>query len=99
MGESLHKPGPLAEEIAATKRRLAALEHQSVAATCVEMGHDWCLMGGANCGCEWIEDGETCRGMCSVPVHECRRCKDCDYGENPEGDMLRSDCATERNYI
>lgn len=87
----------LKDEIDAAEAHLAALKRRALGATCAEVGHDWKTIGGANCGCEWTEDGEVCRGMCSVPVHECQRCKDCDYGDNPEGDQMRSGCAAERD--
>lgn len=51
-----------------------------------ERGHDWKSMGGCNAGCH-----EQCG--CSVPVHVCSRCGDCDYGENDEADQVRSGCA------
>jgi len=53
---------------------------------CREYGHDWCLHGGANAGC-----GPDCG--CSVPVHICAKCGDCDYGDNPEGADIRATCA------
>lgn len=55
--------------------------------------HDWKHVGGANCGCEWIEDGERCGGGCSVPVHRCGVCGDYDYGDNEEANAKRKRCA------
>lgn len=50
-----------------------------------ENGHDWQTIGGCNAGCsEWCG--------CSVPVHECSRCGDCDYGDNHHADEVRSAC-------
>lgn len=70
--------GPLAEEILAAEAHLALLRKQAESATCAEVGHDWKMIGGVNCatagGC----------GDCSVPVNECARCKDCDYGEGDD---------------
>jgi hypothetical protein len=51
-----------------------------------ERGHDWKSVGGCNAGC----DRFFC--FCSVPVNECRRCGDCDYGENEEADKVRASC-------
>jgi hypothetical protein len=62
---------------------------------CALLGHQWVSIGGANCGCEWVEDGEHCRGQCSVPVYECF-CGDCDYGDNDEANKKRSACAEDR---
>jgi hypothetical protein len=56
-----------------------------------ERGHDWVQIGGCNCGC-------YDEASCSVPVHECRRCGDCDYGENPETDKIRHACDDENGH-
>lgn len=50
-----------------------------------ERGHDWQSVGGCNAGCH-----EEC--SCSIPVHQCRRCGDCDYGANAEAEQVRLDC-------
>lgn len=52
---------------------------------CSILGHKWVHTGGANCGCE--------DGGCSVPVHECEACLDCDYGDNADADEVRKYCA------
>lgn len=52
-----------------------------------ENGHDWRSIGGCNAGCH--ED--LC--SCSIPVHVCNRCGDCDYGYNVEANQIRADCA------
>lgn len=44
-------------------------------------------VGGCNAGCE---RGESC--CCSVPVNECVRCGDCDYGDNQDAIEVRSHC-------
>lgn len=51
-----------------------------------ERGHDMQSIGGCNAGCH-----EDCD--CSVPVHTCTRCGDCDYGKNDEAEQVRADCA------
>jgi hypothetical protein len=52
---------------------------------CAVLGHEWVLSGGANCGCS---DG----GSCSIPVHECHACGDCDYGDNGAAREVRAGC-------
>lgn len=59
---------------------LAGGEHQ-----CATLGHRWIFTGGAACGCP--------DGACSVPVHECESCGDCDYGDNVVADQVRTRCA------
>jgi hypothetical protein len=51
---------------------------------CAVLGHVWIFAGGSNCGC--------LDGSCSVPVHECSACGDCDYGENNEAVEIRASC-------
>lgn len=51
-----------------------------------ERGHDWRSLGGCNADCHH----ECC---CSVPVNFCRRCGDCDYGDNTEAEQVRLNCA------
>jgi hypothetical protein len=50
-----------------------------------EAGHDYISIGGCNAGCH-----EDC--ACSVPVQECSRCGDCDYGDNADAAQVRADC-------
>lgn len=57
---------------------------------CVHGDHDWQSTGGCHCGCE---DGRSC----SVPVHECTRCGDCDYGDNDEARDIVAKCAELRS--
>ena len=54
---------------------------------CQVEGHIWRHIGDCNAGC-------AC-GSCSVPVHECKRCSDCDYGDNDEASDTRQRCAEE----
>lgn len=51
---------------------------------CLLLGHVWVSTGGRNCGCE--------DGCCSVPVHECEVCGDCDYGDNEEASIIIAKC-------
>ena len=85
--------GSLAQQIDDARANLERLERQASAATCTELGrHDWQSIGGCNAGC-----CEDC--CCSIPVLECSRCKDCDYGENAEATQVRHDCAERRPWI
>lgn len=52
---------------------------------CHILGHRWHFVGCTNCGCH--KDA-----ACSVPVHECVGCGDCDYGDNTEADETRARC-------
>lgn len=50
-----------------------------------QVQHDWRSRGGANAGCS-----KDC--FCSVPVHECGACGDCDYGDNEEARAVVAEC-------
>lgn len=78
----------LADQIEDTRALLAKLERDAATATCAEVGHDWECLGGAHCGCD-AEDYQDC----SVPVHECKRCHGCDYGDNDDARKVREQCA------
>ena len=54
---------------------------------CSILGHKWVFRGGMNCGCE--------SGSCSLPVHECEACGDCDYGDNDDAKEIRAECERE----
>jgi hypothetical protein len=73
--------------LAAAEAELAAAKRAVAEAHCSEVGHDWQHIGGRNCGC----DG----GGCSVPVHQCSKCGDCDYGDNEEAIKVRHRCEAE----
>jgi hypothetical protein len=75
----------LADQIADAKADLARLLRQAASATCADLSHDMQSIGGRNAGC----DKDCC---CSVPVNECTRCGDCDYGDNEEAKQVRRDC-------
>ncbi|QIG70743.1 hypothetical protein EVB91_192 [Rhizobium phage RHph_I1_18] len=77
----------LSEKLADAKAEVERLERQMLSATCIEAGHDWVSIGGANAGC--------CRDCgCSVPVFQCKRCGDCDYGDNEYAPDVISNCAS-----
>lgn len=76
----------LQEQLEAAERDVERLKRQIGSASCQEIGaHDWVFQGGCNAGCS-----QCC--ACSVPVHECSRCGDCDYGKNVEADEVRRVC-------
>lgn len=52
---------------------------------CSILGHKWVMRGGASCCCP---DG----GGCSIPVHECVACGECDYGDTEEAVKIRARC-------
>jgi hypothetical protein len=77
----------LLAELAEAEALAERLRRRVAAAPCAEVGHDWHRIGGSNAGCD---DNWCC---CSVPVHICAKCSDCDYGDNHEGDEVRKRCA------
>lgn len=54
-----------------------------------QVDHDMKHIGGCNAGCD-----ELC--VCSIPVHKCTRCSECDYGENEEARRIVADCKDRR---
>jgi hypothetical protein len=72
------------DQLIAEATVLAGGEHP-----CAVLGHRWKFLGGANAGC-----GPGCG--CSVPVHVCEVCGDCDYGDNAEADEVKQRCAEGR---
>lgn len=77
----------IAKQLEDAKAEVDRLERLAGSATCREMGcHDWQSIGGTNASC-----GQFCG--CSVPVLQCTRCGDCDYGENAEAEETRRKCA------
>ncbi|TCU34121.1 hypothetical protein [Rhizobium azibense] len=57
-------------------------------AQCREKGHTWKFLGCTNAGCN-----RDCG--CSVDVHQCIVCGDCDYGETDAADDVRKACEVE----
>lgn len=76
----------LAERLAEVEAEAAQLRREIAQGPCRKHGHDWKHIGGCNAGC-----CDHCG--CSVPVHECTKCKDCDYGDNEEANEVRKRCA------
>lgn len=81
-------PGDL-DRLIAEAQVLAGGDHP-----CSILGHKWRHIGGRWCGCK---DTETCG--CSVPVHECDACGDCDYGENDEARWIITKCEFREELI
>ena len=83
----------LADRLEAARAEVARLERIAATATCRELGCNMQHAGGANCGCMLTDDeGNETPGSCSVPVHKCGRCGDCDYGENAEATEVKARC-------
>lgn len=80
----------LLNELHVAKAEVQRLEHAIAHASCVEVGHDWRFAGARNAACS---RGDYC--ACSVPVNECARCGDCDYGDNDAASEIISDCLAE----
>lgn len=76
----------LREELSELEAQAAVLRSRIGAETCETAGHVWRHIGGRNAGCD-----DACR--CSVPVHQCDVCGDCDYGDNAEADETMAKCA------
>lgn len=79
----------LHEEIAEAEARVSALKRQLASEPCAAHGCDMQFYGGASAGC-----GDGCN--CSVSVHVCSKCGDCDYGDNAEAIEIRRQCAEAR---
>jgi hypothetical protein len=77
----------LREQLSEAEATAEHLRRRIAAEACDVAGHDWHSIGGRNAGCQ--EDGFC---SCSVPVHECAVCGDCDYGDNDEADQVRGCC-------
>ncbi|WP_017993919.1 hypothetical protein [Rhizobium leguminosarum] len=76
------------DEFLRLKEKAGETVKQGDPAHCRENGHTWKFFGGANAGC-----GRDCR--CSIDVHVCVVCGDCDYGETEEADEIRAKCEEE----
>lgn len=83
----------LTDKLETARAEVARLERIAATATCRDLGCDMVNVGGANCGCMFMDDqGNPLPGQCSVPVNSCSRCGDCDYSENDEARETRSYC-------
>ncbi|MGM0584261.1 MAG: hypothetical protein ACQEUZ_06390 [Pseudomonadota bacterium] len=76
----------LLDQLAEAEAEAERLRREIAAGPCRKYGHDWQSYGGKNAACD-----HEC--TCSVPVKFCVKCGDCDYGDNPEADQTREDCA------
>lgn len=73
------------DDLAAAEAEVLRLNRKIATTDCAVAGHDWQFTGGKNADC-----GSDC--ACSVPVHTCSKCRDCDYGDNEEARLIQSDC-------
>lgn len=89
--ETLASGLTLTEQLAAAEALAENLRKQIAVGPCREFGHTWRHIGGRNAGCCY-----DCG--CSIPVHVCEKCGDCDYGDNSEANEKIADCA-DRNQI
>ena len=78
----------LHEQLADAEAQAARLRLQIAHGACADVGHDWRHIGGANAACDHA--GGDCH--CSVPVNECAKCGDCDYGDYAEAADVRRHC-------
>ena len=76
----------LRQELEDAEAHVERLKRKIASGPCSETGHDWKFLGGRNAGC----DREGC--SCSVPVNECVKCGDCDYGDNAEARDIMDNC-------
>lgn len=88
----------LLEKLESARAEVARLERIAATATCREIGCDMQSIGGANCGCIFYDGEDRCEGQCSIPVLQCTRCGDCDYGDNAEAEEKRSSCFSEKPW-
>lgn len=77
----------LLKELEDTEAKAARLRQLIKSGDCAKYGCDWKHIGGCNAGCDLDKD---CG--CSVPVYQCTKCGDCDYGDNEEADAKRASC-------
>lgn len=83
-------PETIMDKLADARAEVARLERIAAAAPCRAVGCDMQSIGGMWCGCEG--------GACSVPVLQCTRCGDCDYGDNAEAAEKRAACAADPDF-
>lgn len=78
----------LRQQLEEAEDQVDRLRRQIAAADCREAGCQMVFIGGRNAGCS-----KDC--VCSVPVHQCSKCKDCDYGDNAEASEIIRKCREE----
>lgn len=78
----------LAAELLEAEGRVAHLKREIANGPCRQFGHTWKQIGGRNACC----DAQDLCG-CSVPVYECTKCGDSDYGDNDEAAARIAACA------
>lgn len=75
----------LTDQLEAAQAEVERIKRQIAGAPCVEVGHRWKHIGGCNAGCD-----PDC--YCSIPVHKCEVCGQCDYGDNAEAREVLAEC-------
>ncbi len=76
----------LLEKLARLEAQVAEVKAAIGNGPCAQYGHEWESYGGCNAGC-----CDLCN--CLVPVYVCKKCGDCDYGENAEAAAIKARCA------
>lgn len=61
----------------------------AIKSQCAASGHRWTFTGGRSCCCAKVGAGKS---GCSLPVHVCDVCKECDYGDNDESKRIVDRC-------
>lgn len=82
----------LTEALESAKAEVLRIEREIAQGPCREYGHTWKSMGGCNAGC-----GDDC--SCSVPVHKCTKCGDCDYGDNADAEQVIEGCEHRTEWV
>lgn len=78
------------DQLADAEAQVERLKRQIASGTCRKVGHDWKHVGGRNAAC-----GDPYGCTCSIPVHECTKCGDSDYGDNAEAALRIRACRDE----
>jgi hypothetical protein len=80
----------LREQLADTEAAAETLRQRIAAEeSCGIRSHRWEFTGGCNAAAAGCTE-EACG--CSVPVHTCTDCGDCDYGDTEEGRSIVAEC-------
>lgn len=78
----------LTDQLEAAQAEVERIKREIAHAPCAEVGHRWRHIGGRNAGCDYPDCG------CSVPVHKCEVCGDCDYGDNADAEKVLAECSS-----
>lgn len=75
----------LIKKLEETEAKAAFLRKQIRDGVCSQYGHEWTDVGGCSAGCD-----QQCQ--CSVPVRQCSKCGDMDYGQNRDAKDIVAKC-------